>query len=107
MVKKPMPFELIVPGFIINSLREIGESSNIDLKYAEFGFDSDSFFKGIEKGPKSPKEKNQVYFKAIDSKFSNEDPSLDPVAAQVIVDENAINRYITQMIMIDQIFSLR
>lgn len=57
-MKKPMPFELIVPGFILNSLREIGESSNIDLDYAEFGFDSDSFFKGIEKGPKSPKEKN-------------------------------------------------
>lgn len=36
-----------------------------------------------------------------------EDPSLDPVLAQVIVDENAINRYITQMIMVDKIYSLR
>lgn len=96
-----MPYEVLVPGFLLSGLRAIGESSILDMQFADFGFDSDTFLKGIEKGPKSPKEKNQALYKPIDSKFSQPDPNLDPVAAQVIVDENAINKYITKMIMID------
>jgi len=52
-----MPYEVLVPGFLISSLRAIGETSNVDLEFADFGFDSDTFLKGIENGPKSPREK--------------------------------------------------
>jgi hypothetical protein len=53
-----MPFEVLVPGFLLTSLRAIGETSNIDLNFADFGFDSDTLLKGIENGPKSPQEKD-------------------------------------------------
>jgi len=53
-----MPYEVLVPGFLLTSLRAIGESSDLSMEFADFGFDSDSFLKGIEKGPKSPREKN-------------------------------------------------
>ena len=52
-----MPYELLVPGFLLSSLRSIGETSNLDMEFADFGYDSDTFLKGIEKGPKSPEEK--------------------------------------------------
>lgn len=55
---KKMPYEVLVPGFLLSGLRAIGESSNLDMQFADFGFDSDTFLKGVEKGPKSPKEKN-------------------------------------------------
>ena len=53
-----MPYEVLVPGFLLTSLRAIGESSDLRMEFADFGFDSDSLLKGIEKGPKSPREKN-------------------------------------------------
>ena len=53
-----MPYEVLVPGLLLSGLRAIGESSILDMQFADFGFDSDTFLKGIEKGPKSPKEKN-------------------------------------------------
>lgn len=88
-------------------MKDISETSNIDLNYAEFGFDSDSILKGVDKGPKSPREKNQDNLRPIETAFSNEDPLLDPIAFQIIVDENAVNKYLTQHTNTSYMYSLK
>jgi hypothetical protein len=102
-----MPFETLVPSFLISSVRKIAESDDLNLEYAEFGFDSDTILKGVQAAVEGAKNKNQALYKAIDSKFTVADPELDPVAFAIIVDENAINKYIVKMVQIERKFSLR
>jgi hypothetical protein len=67
------------------------------MDYLEYGFDPEMMFERMRK----PSAKKISMLKDIDSKFSKPVPGEDPKGLQIILDENAINSYLLEFVMIE------
>lgn len=72
------------------------------MDYLEYGFDPEMVFERMRK----PSAKKQSMLKEIDTKFSKPNIGEDPKGIQIILDENAINSYLLEFVMIDQSISV-
>jgi len=54
----------------------------------------------------TPKNKENM-LKAIDSQFSSRTDGEDPVMMSLILDENAINSFLLEFVLVERAFSLR
>ena len=73
------------------------------MDYLEYGFDPEMIFERARK----PSAKKKSMLKEIESKFSKSEKGEDLKAVQLIVDENALNTYLLELVMIDSSLSVR
>lgn len=72
------------------------------MDYFEYGYDPEMLYEKV----RSPSAKKASMLKPIDTKFSKPNPGEDQKGLQLIVDENAINSYLLELVMIDRSFSV-
>ena len=75
---------------------------DVNMDYLEYGFDPEMMFERVRK----PSAKKASMLKPIETKFSKPISGEDPKGLQIIIDENAINSYLLEFVMIDQSVSL-
>lgn len=69
----------------------------------DFGFDPEMLFEGVRPYPKKKGE----LLKEIYSEFSEAEEGQDPKFIQLIFDENAINTFILDFVLVERAFSMR
>lgn len=72
------------------------------MDYLQYGFDPEMLFERMRK----PSAKKASMLKPIETKFTKPNVGEDPKGLQIIVDENAINSYLLEFVMIDQSLSV-
>lgn len=86
-------------------LKHLGSFANqmdVNQEHIEYGFDPDQTF-----GRKQRSARKQSMLKEIESTFSEQEQGEDRAAIQLIVDENLINTYLLEFVMIDNSMSLK
>ena len=76
---------------------------NLNPTSIEFGFDPEMIFEKVRPTPK----KKADMLKAIESEFSMQSDSKDPTMLSFIIDENAINSFLLEFVLIERAFSFR
>lgn len=75
----------------------------IDSKAIQFGFDPEMVFESVRPTP----AKKKSMLKEINSEFSSMTESEDPIMLSFILDENAINSFLLEFVLVERAFSLR
>jgi len=73
------------------------------MKTLDFGFDPEMLLEGVRP---TPKKKNEL-LKEIRSEFTEAEEGEDPKFVQLIVDENTVNTFILDFVLVERAFSLR
>ena len=98
-----MPIESFLPLILFRQVGGISVDRALSDEVIEYGFDPEMLFERIRPTP----AKKTAMLKEIHSEFKHRVESDDPVLLSVILDENAINSYILEFLMIERAFSLR
>ena len=98
-----MPVESFLPMIMIRHIGGFAWEQNIDPKAITFGFDPEMLFERIRPAPKQKKE----MLKEIHSEFSTQTENDDQTMISFIMDENAINSFLLEFVLIERAFSLR
>lgn len=98
-----MPVESFIPMIVMRSFGSFAREQVLDANKIEFGFDPEMLFERVRPAPK----KKASMLKAIDSTFSEPVEGADPTLASLILDENFINSFIYEFVLVDRAFSLR
>lgn len=99
-----MPVESFLPMILIRHVGGFAMEQKINPEAVEFGFDPEMLFGKARTIPKAKKG----MLKEIASEFSplvNEGEN--PTMISFIMDENAINSFLLELVLIDRAFSLR
>ena len=72
------------------------------MEFIEYGFDPEMMFDRVRR----PSAKKRSMLKEIDTKFTKPAAGEDPKGIQVIIDENAINSYLLELVLFDSSISL-
>lgn len=97
-----LPVESLLPIMILKNLASMSTSFEISPAHLEYGFDPDVAFGGAKK--MSPRKKEML--KEIDSQFIDDQEGMDKQAIQIVIDENFINKFLLEMVLVDQSISL-
>lgn len=92
-----LPVESVTPLLMLKQLSSFARNFVINMDCFEYGFDPEMIFERIRK----PSAKKQSMLKEIDTKFSKPNVGEDLKGIQIILDENAINSYLLEFVMID------
>ena len=98
-----MPVESFLPMIFLRYLTGFAKDQTISPEHLEYGFDPEMLFEGVRPFPKKKGE----LLKEINSEFSVAEEGSDPKFIQLIVDENAINTFILDFVLVERAFSLR
>lgn len=99
-----MPVESFLPMIALRYVIGFSTDRSIDPNNLDFGFDPAVLLKNTAI---SSTPKKQQLLKEINSKFSEPDEGEDPRFIQVIVDENLVNSFILDFVLIERAFSIR
>lgn len=99
---KQLPVESLMPVLMLKHMGSIAQTMNVLKEHIEYGFDPDVTF-----GRKKPSDRKMSMLKDIASEFSQTKEGEDKAAIQLIVDENLINTYLLEFVMIDNSMSLK
>ena len=98
-----MPVESFLPLIGIRHVGGFAMEQKISSESIEFGFDPEMVFERVRPTPKNKPK----MLKAIDSQFSTQTDGEDPVMVSFILDENAINSFLLEFVLVERAFSLR
>ena len=95
-----LPVESLLPLLVLKNFSSLSTTFTLDPEQLEYGFDPDVAFK------KTPPKKKLAMLKEIDSKFIEVGDGQDQQAIQIVIDENLINKYLYEFVLIDNSISL-
>ena len=98
-----MPVESFLPLIMIRHVGGFAMEQTINSKSIEFGFDPEMVFESVRPTP----AKKKSMLKEINSEFSSKTFSEDPIMMSFILDENAINSFLLEFVLVERAFSLR
>ena len=98
-----MPVESFIPMIAIRHLGGFAMEQSIGEKAIEFGFDPEMIFSSVRPTPK----KKPGMLKAIESEFSQPADGEDPTMISLIMDENAINSFLLEFVLVERAVSMR
>jgi len=98
-----MPVESFLPLIMIRHVGGFALEQNISSEAIEFGFDPEMVFESVRPTP----AKKMSMLKEINSEFSQMTEGENPVMLSAIVDENAINSFLLEFVLVERAFSLR
>lgn len=98
-----MPVESFLPLIMIRHVGGFALEQTIDSKAIQFGFDPEMVFESVRPTP----AKKMSMLKEINSEFSSMTESEDPIMLSFILDENAINSFLLEFVLVERAFSLR
>jgi len=92
-----LPVESVTPLLLLKQIGSFAREFEINMDYLQYGFDPEMLFERMRK----PSAKKAAMLKPIETKFTKPNVGEDPKGLQIIVDENAINSYLLEFVMID------
>lgn len=95
-----LPVESLMPVLLLKHLGSFATQMDISKDNIEYGFDPEGSIR------KQPSKRKTSMLKEIESEFSTSEEGEDQAAMQLIVDENLINTYLLEFVMIDSSASL-
>jgi len=95
-----LPVESLMPVLLLKHLGSFATQMDISKDNIEYGFDPEGSIR------KKPSKRKTSMLKEIESEFSTSEEGEDQAAMQLIVDENLINTYLLEFVMIDSSVSL-
>ena len=98
-----MPVESFLPMIMIRHVGGFAISQTINSEVIEFGFDPEMVFENVRPTP----SKKQSMLKEINSEFSSLTSGENPTMMSFIFDENAINSFLLEFVLVERAFSLR
>ena len=98
-----MPVESFLPLILIRHVGGFAREQIISPEAIEYGFDPEMVFERVRPTP----AKKASMLKEISSEFSGQTEGGEPVMVSLILDENAINSFILEFVLIERAFSLR
>ena len=100
-----LPVESFLPLLLMKHLASFAKDFDITPEHLEYGFDTEMIFE-LDKSKSSSRKRTLL--KEIETEFSsNKLEDGDSKAFQIIIDENAINSYLLEFVMIDRSVSAR
>jgi hypothetical protein len=100
-----LPVESFVPMMFGKHVGSFAAQFDINPDFVTYGFDPEPAMAGFR--PESMQKRRQKLLKEINSEFSETDVEDQKRAIQVIFDENLINMFILDFVLVDKSFSLR
>ena len=98
-----MPVESFLPMLFLRYIIGFAMNQKISQEHLDFGFDPDMALSSVR--PYPPKKAEML--KEINSEFSVPDEGEDPKFIQLIIDENSVNTFIYDFVLVERAFSLR
>ena len=98
-----MPVESFLPMLALRHLGSFSKEFSLSPEGIEYGFDPEMYFEKLRETPK----KKKSLLKAIESEFTVPEEDEDPKVLSLIIDENAINSFILDFVLVEKAFSLR
>ena len=98
-----MPVESFLPLILIRHVGGFALEQKISSQAIQFGFDPEMVFESVRPTP----AKKKSMLKEINSEFSSMTEGDDPTMLAFIIDENAINSFLLEFVLVERAFSLR
>lgn len=98
-----LPVESFLPLLLMKHLGSFAKTFEVTPRHLEYGFDPEMMY---ERQRPASKKKSDLY-KEINSEFIEPAEGDDAKAFQIIVDENAINTYLLEMVMVEESIGAR
>ena len=98
-----MPVESFLPIILIRHIGGFAIDQSVTSTAIEYGFDPEMVF---EQSRPIPKKKAEM-LKEIKSEFSNQQDSDKPIMVSFIMDENLINSFLLEFVLVEKAFSMR
>lgn len=98
-----MPVESFLPMLALRHIGSFSKEFSLSPDSIEYGFDPEMYFERMRETPK----KKKGLLKAIDSEFTPPEEDEDSRMFSLIVDENAMNSFILDFVLVEKAFSLR
>ena len=98
-----MPVESFLPIILIRHIGGFAIEQSISSTAIEYGFDPEMVF---EQSRPIPKKKAEM-LKEIKSEFSNQQDNDKPIMVSFIMDENLINSFLLEFVLVEKAFSMR
>jgi hypothetical protein len=98
-----MPVESFLPMILIRHVGGFAIDQEMTSEAITFGFDPEMLFERVRATP----AKKASMLKEISSQFTEQSPEDDPFMLQLIIDENAINSFLLEFVLVDRAFSIR
>ena len=98
-----MPVESFLPMIFLRYVVGFSKTKDINSENINFGFEPEMILDTVR--PRPPKKASMM--KEIHSEFSVPEEGGDPKFIQLIADENAINTFILDFVLVERAFSLR
>lgn len=98
-----MPVESFLPMIMIRHVGGFAMEQKMNPEAIEFGFDPEMLFERVRATPKA----KSGMLKEINSEFSPMNEGENPTMLSFIMDENAINSFLLEFVLVDRAFSLR
>lgn len=100
-----LPVESFLPLLLMKHLGSFAKDFEVTPDFLEYGFDTEMIF-DAQKSKNQAKKKSLL--KEIETEFSSQKMAdSDDRAVQIIIDENAINSYLLEFVMMDKSISAR
>lgn len=100
-----LPVESFIPILFVSHLSRFAQELNVSPKAIDMGFDPEQL---LAKGrPVSLLERKMKLFKEINSVFTEAENEDEQRLIQFILDENAINSFLLDFVLVDKSFSMR
>ena len=103
---KNVPVETFMPVLLLRHLMIFSKSTIISPNAIEYGFDTDHMYEKYEMKNVNP-EKKMSLMKEIKTKFTDQEELDKPLALNLIIDENAVNSFILDWVLVEKSFSVR
>lgn len=98
-----MPVESFLPMIMLRYVFGFARKQEISSENLDFGFDPEMLLEGVRPTP----SKKIELLKEIHSEFTVSEEGEDPKFVQLIMDENTLNAFILDFVIVERAFSLR
>lgn len=98
-----MPVESFLPLILIRHVGGFAMEQSVGSEHIEFGFDPEMVFERVRPTPRMKKS----MLKEINHTFSEKKEEDDDRMVSLIIDENAINSFLLEFVLVERAFSLR
>ena len=100
-----LPVESFIPLLFIKHMGAFAKEYSMTPDFIDMGFDPETLLK--HNRPEAFVDRKAKLFKEIESKFTEPEEGGDQRALQFIIDENAINSFLLDFVLVDKSFSIR
>lgn len=100
-----LPVESFIPLLFTTHLSRFAQELKVSPKAIDMGFDPEQLL--ARQRPVNLVERKQKLFKEINSVFTTAETEGDERAIQFILDENAVNSFLLDFVLVDKSFSMR